>query len=136
MREVDEKAQGASNEAKLLSCAAVLKAGVQTAELKHKTLSVKGAPLLYRTRAPLRSLSCLSCVASLLCISFVAARLLFWCAAYQVKIPCAAEGSWAAVTRSEASRSGALEEAGVVQGDAGHVLPSGRQGSAGVLDVR
>jgi len=48
VREVDEKAQGASNEAKLLSCAAVLKAGVQTAELKHKTLSVKGAPHLRR----------------------------------------------------------------------------------------
>ncbi len=59
VREVDEKAQGASNEAKLLSCAAVLKAGVQTAELKHKTLSVKGAPLLCRARALLRSLMCL-----------------------------------------------------------------------------
>ena len=42
VRAVDEKAQGASSEAKLLSCAAVLKAGVQTAELKHKALSVKG----------------------------------------------------------------------------------------------
>ena len=48
VREVDKKRQDASGEAKLLSCAVVLKAGVQAAELKHKTLSAKGLALLQR----------------------------------------------------------------------------------------
>jgi hypothetical protein len=43
VKEVQEKKQGASSETKLLSCAAVLKAGVQAAELKHRSISVKGA---------------------------------------------------------------------------------------------
>ena len=42
------KAQDAAREKRLLSCAALLKAGVQASELKHKTISIKGLVLLQR----------------------------------------------------------------------------------------